>query len=264
TSFNTNQNNNNNQQGSGTFNSMIIDAVTARTKIIEVFQNMVMQINQKMAEMAVHTSVIFNSFGINAQSGANQIINAMATVFTNVSAGMTGLANTWSVVANSMINNAISATNTIMSAFDGLVEQAMDLFNELASNWSATMNSMIANAKSAADGIIKQLNRIPKKITTIHEIKTKEVAAASGFQGIVSSPTRFLAGEAGPEFVSVTPMSHFGGTQEVTTTVHKTSKPTSVSSSNTPIIVNNQVFLDGVELRHVLSRQLAKNQSAFK
>jgi hypothetical protein len=192
-------------------------------------------------------------------SFSTTIPNALRTTET----GFGNLANFAVSAFNTIVSSSAVTTNSTEANFGAMHQAITKLMSDLASHWSKVCNSMIANAKAAADGIIKQLNRIPRKITTIHEIKTKEVKAAAGFQGIVSSPTRFLAGEAGPEFVSVTPMSHFGGTQEVSTTVHKTSKPTSVSSAKPPI-VNNYVYLDGIELRHVITRQIAKNQSAFK
>jgi hypothetical protein len=202
---------------------------------------------------------------------ATAFVNYINTSFTSTiptalqttTIGFGDLANFAVSTFNTIVSSSAVTVNSTESNFAAMHQAITKLMSDLASHWSKMCNSMIANAKSAADGIIKQLNRIPTKITTIHEIKTKEVAAASGFQGVVSSPTRFLVGEGGkPEFVSVTPMSQFGGTNQMTTTVHK-SKPTSESNTKPPI-VNNYVYLDGVELRHVLSHQLAKNQSAFK
>jgi len=41
-----------------------------------------------------------------------------------------------------------------------------------------------------------------------------DIGAASGFEGIITKPTTFLTGEAGPEMVSITPLSKMGGEKQ--------------------------------------------------
>jgi hypothetical protein len=120
-----------------------------------------------------------------------------------------------------------------------------------------------SQAMSAIKAVINEIAKVKDKTVTITTIrKTKNVSAAKGFEGLITSPTNFTVGEgAKPEWVSVTPMSGSSMVNRTETINNRTSRPI---SNNYPIIVNNQVFLDGVELRHILSHQLSKNQSAFK
>ena len=74
--------------------------------------------------------------------------------------------------------------------------------------------------------MIKNYNRIAKKTGkeslalaeyfTVGGTKLGNVTkAASGFEGMISSPTMFLAGESGAEHVSITPVNRGGGGQTI-------------------------------------------------
>ena len=66
-------------------------------------------------------------------------------------------------------------------------------------------------------------------------------AAASGFQGRVSRPTLFLAGEAGPENVSIGPTGSNGGGFS--------------GDGAAPVVVHSHVYLDGQEIYSSIDRQ---------
>ena len=96
-----------------------------------------------------------------------------------------------------MWNGVIAITNT---AGAGIVAGVNSIFGSLIS----AMNSAIAAYNSAASRLrqssIPMLSFSPGTFSPISAIK-----AATGFDGMVNRPTMFLAGEAGPEQVSITP-----------------------------------------------------------
>lgn len=191
----------------------------------------------------------------------NQIFLELSGQLSNIWLGM---ATNWSAMMNSVGTNAESGRTQAITAFSSMVSQATSLFNKLASNWANTMNKMVSAAKSAVSRILSEINKLNKTVTTTHRIVTQRVNAAKGFQGVVSNPTTFNVAEGGrPEFVSVTPLKDFNGTQTVSSRMNiKGSKnETPTGNMPTPII---QVFLDGKQIKGEVVAMLARNQSALK
>jgi hypothetical protein len=82
------------------------------------------------------------------------------------------------------------------------------LANAVNSNMSKIVSAM-NRAASAANNLRAAINRLQNKtitVTTRFRTVGTPVRAAKGFSGLVQHPTRFLAGEEGPEFVHVQPM----------------------------------------------------------
>lgn len=102
----------------------------------------------------------------------------------------------------SMWNGVIAITNT---AGAGIVAGVNSIFGSLIS----AMNSAIRAYNSAASRLrqssISMLSFSPGTFSPISSIATPAIKAATGFDGMVNRPTMFLAGEAGPEQVSITP-----------------------------------------------------------
>jgi len=78
----------------------------------------------------------------------------------------------------------------------------------------------------AATGVSRGTARLIAADAGLSEADTSRlmslIPAAQGFSGLVSQPTMFLAGEAGPEHVRVTPMSQPGFTGAAGGSVHFT------------------------------------------
>lgn len=66
-----------------------------------------------------------------------------------------------------------------------------------------------ANAKNLGIDLATHPYLVQKAHDTL--LKGHVIKAASGFEGMVSGPTQFLAGEAGPEFVNISPSSRSAG-----------------------------------------------------
>jgi hypothetical protein len=86
----------------------------------------------------------------------------------------------------------------------------------------AGFNILGTGVNGAINQLISNYNRIARKTKqptlepgTFNPITAKSIRAASGFEGIVNGPTSFLAGEAGSEHVSITPVNKSGGGQSV-------------------------------------------------
>jgi TP901 family phage tail tape measure protein len=80
---------------------------------------------------------------------------------------------------------------------------------------AAALERAYGGAKGLADEIGRGANashqyRVPSYGGGGDYMGGEEVAAAEGYSGWVNKPTRFLAGESGPEFVSVTPRGEAG------------------------------------------------------
>jgi hypothetical protein len=87
------------------------------------------------------------------------------------------------------------------------------------------INSLIKKYKKLRDSLGKFGSLLPPldllTFTPLTFTAIPLIAAAKGFEGMVSNPTMFLAGEAGPEMVSITPRGSSGGkTIQVFVNIH--------------------------------------------
>lgn len=99
---------------------------------------------------------------------------------------------------------------------------------------------------------LDEVSRERDVYVTTHYNSEGEIPAAKGFQGWVSKPTRFLVGEAGPEFVSVTPRSRIG----------KGGKGGEISVSQN--ITINGVNLDKASLIEAIKTAIPNNTQGLK
>jgi hypothetical protein len=108
----------------------------------------------------------------------------------------------------------------------GIIEDTMPKFGEREQLWNeqtgrggdiknAGANIEAANAKNASAGYTMGGTAKSQSILEAYNAFKNGVTAANGFDGMVNSPTMFLAGEAGSEHVSITPNGQGGGSSIV-------------------------------------------------
>lgn len=98
--------------------------------------------------------------------------------------------NTW----NSIISTTNFGVNSVISGINSIVDGAISAINSFIS----AINSILRKAKLGTIPLIPKFKGIPP-------INIPMIAAAKGFNGMVTQPTMFLAGEAGPEQVTISP-----------------------------------------------------------
>ena len=110
------------------------------------------------------------------------------------------------------------------------VNSALKSYKNLISGTSTAMRSVANNmgvATSAANRLRAAINSLRSKsitVTTTYVTRYRTVYAARGFTGFVSTPTHFVAGEAGLEFVDIQPVKKSGNIQRNTVTINKGKK----------------------------------------
>ena len=112
----------------------------------------------------------------------------------------------WSGIGLELLKTAFITTfNGIISAINFGVNSVISGINLIINGAISAINSFI----SAINRILTRarLGTIPliPSFSGIPTVNLPLIAAAKGFNGMVNSPTMFLAGEAGPEQVSITP-----------------------------------------------------------
>jgi hypothetical protein len=153
-----------------------------------------------------------------------EISSTLAGVWDTMRKGFAAFWNGFASIANQAIGG-------ITAGIQGFVNAAVDAINVLISAYNAAARLVGAGGIS----YISHISLTPPKIPMI--------AAAAGFEGVVSSPTMFLAGEAGqPEHVSI---GAAGGSRG--------------GSGRSPIIINisvNGSVITERELEHNILRGL--------
>jgi predicted nucleic acid-binding Zn-ribbon protein len=94
---------------------------------------------------------------------------------------------------------------------------AEKIINGQETAWSLAQTAA-RNAKLAVDDYSIALNNLDGKTVNTEIITTftqhgkpgEAINKASGFEGFVKKPTLFMVGEAGPEYVNITPINRFG------------------------------------------------------
>ena len=104
--------------------------------------------------------------------------------------------NTW----NSIIMTTNAGVNAVISGVNVVINGAISAINSFIS----AINNILRKAKLGTISLIPKFSGIPP-------INIPTIAAAKGFNGMVNSPTMFLAGEAGQEHVSITPNGRSSG-----------------------------------------------------
>jgi hypothetical protein len=127
------------------------------------------------ANMAL-TQFFMTDLPLTAGTGLQLLKTAFITTFNGIISTINFGVNSVISGINLIINGAISAINSFISA----------------------INSILSRARLGTIPLIPRFSGIPS-------VNLPLIAAAKGFNGMVNSPTMFLAGEAGPEQVSITP-----------------------------------------------------------
>ena len=89
-----------------------------------------------------------------------------------------------------------------------LVSGVNNIFKSLIDSMNSAIRSYNTAAKKMGKSTISTLSFTPNTFTPIN---MPSIKAATGFNGMVNRPTMFLAGEAGPEQVSITPNGRGSG-----------------------------------------------------
>jgi hypothetical protein len=239
-------------QWSSDMNSYGKNAASGAKQVTKQFDLMIGKMASGSAAMASQWSSDMNSMGKNTQSGSKQVIKEFDKMIGKASSGFDALAHQWSSDMNSMTKNAGSANKGVMKEFNKMISKASSGFDALAHQWSTDMNSLIKNAKAAASGVNKALDGIKDQTVYINYVPTGAVPGHQlGFHGIVSKPYLFVAGEAGPERVDVTPG------------VGKSGGGGGGGISGGTIVVNLTNVVADRETTRVYRRELGKNQYRF-
>ena len=122
-------------------------------------------------------------------------------------------------------DRAMNQMNALMDQYrttGGIIEDTMPKFGQREQLWNevynkggdiknAGANIAAANARNASAGYTMGSSAKSQSILEAYNAFKNGVSAANGFDGMVNSPTMFLAGEAGAEHVTVTPNGQGGG-----------------------------------------------------
>ena len=122
-------------------------------------------------------------------------------------------------------DRAMNQMNALMDQYrttGGIIEDTMPKFGQREQLWNevynkggdiknAGANIAAANARNASAGYTMGGSAKSQSILEAYNAFKNGVSAANGFDGMVNSPTMFLAGEAGAEHVTVTPNGQGGG-----------------------------------------------------
>ena len=110
------------------------------------------------------------------------------------SEGLKLLSDAFIATWNSIISTTNAGVNAVISGVNFIINGAISAINAFIS----AINNILKKAKLGTISLIPKFEGIPK-------IEIPLIKAATGFNGMINRPTTFLAGEAGPEQVSITP-----------------------------------------------------------
>lgn len=118
----------------------------------------------------------------------------------------------WGTTGLKMLSDAFTATwNMIIQTTNAGVNAVISGVNYVINGVITFINSLISAINSKLKRLgLGTIQKLPA-VEGIKPINIPTIAAAKGFNGMVNSPTMFLAGEAGPEQVSITPNGRSSG-----------------------------------------------------
>jgi hypothetical protein len=165
---------------------------------------------------------------VEAMNGAlDGFVTKIGEVKTSIGNAITGISNTLSSAWESVCTWATNVVNKAKNAY----ESAKEWLNKKTGGGSKksepseseppSTSTSSTSAPSKDDGPstgAEKASTAKPKTSTPERPRSyddgpwggAERLAATGFHGMVSGPTRFLAGEAGPEMVHITPISQMG------------------------------------------------------
>lgn len=106
----------------------------------------------------------------------------------------------------------IGITELTNSFGSNLVSGVNNIFKSLIDSMNNAIRSYNKAAKKMGKSTISSLSFTPSGFTPI---PMPSIKAATGFDGMINRPTLFLAGEAGPEQVSITPNGRSSGSNTI-------------------------------------------------
>ena len=135
--------------------------------------------------------------------------------------------NSWQPVIDLFTKTIPDALKSTQEWFGKVFSGITDLTNSFGSNIVSGVNNIFKSLIDSMNQAILSYNKAAKKmgkstITSLSfspsgftPIPMPSIKAATGFNGMVNSPTMFLAGEAGPEQVSITPNGRSSGSNTI-------------------------------------------------
>jgi len=130
-------------------------------------------------------------------------------------------ANFTETIGGTMLKSSETAGEALKLGWAGIWNSIIGIFNNAGSSMTEGTNGIFRSLVNHINSLISAYNRAAKKLkrSTISKVSFSNatwtdipaIAAANGFNGMVNQPTLFLAGEAGPEAVSITPSAGGGG-----------------------------------------------------
>lgn len=122
---------------------------------------------------------------------------------------------TWGTMGMDLLKNVfVTAWNAIVTGTNLAINGIISGIESLANSFVIIINRML----SAYNNFAKKVG-LPKATllagVSLPRVNIPLIPAAKGFDGMVNSPTMFLAGEAGPEQVSITPNGKSSGSNTV-------------------------------------------------
>ncbi len=119
-----------------------------------------------------------------------------------------GIPDALKILQEGFTNGWKGITEMTNSFGANLVAGVNSIFKSLIDSMNKAISSYNKAAKKMGKSTISSLSFTPNTFTPI---PLPSVKAATGFDGMVNRPTMFLAGEAGPEQVSITPNGRSSG-----------------------------------------------------
>lgn len=162
--------------------------------------NAIREAQQWFGEFITNMSIFFTDTIPTALTVAG---DAISNFFLNdlpawATSGLEFLRNLFVTTWNAVVATTNTAINGIISGIESLVNSFINVINRMISAYNR-IASKIGLGKISTIGSI-----------SLPRINIPVIAAATGFEGIVNGPTHFLAGEAGAEAVSITPLGKTG------------------------------------------------------
>lgn len=180
--------------------SLLIGKVTGKNPLAEFFRNILPDQAKFLDDLQDRWS-----------KGVDNIIGFAKHMATEIRFAFSGFAD-WvtTALAPTLVKGFVGVWNGIVQITNSGVGDLLKGIETLANGFISVINALISGYNRVAGFLhLPQAGFIGSVSIPFTPIPT--IAAANGFNGDVTSPTMFLAGEAGTEHVNITPSSGGGG-----------------------------------------------------
>jgi len=173
----------------GTVGTSINETTNIITSAVrDTFATTLQDIYDTMVDLATQWSEQGAAMIATSETITSESREMFGTALQDIYDTMVDLGEQWSEIGAEMANNAQDTCKAFRKEFASALQDVYDTMVDLGKQWSKQCNAMGANARSAAKQIKSALNSIPKKIVTVHEIRTVHTGGmAKG--GIISAAT---------------------------------------------------------------------------